>query len=74
MRELETEAALLTLSAGAGLISGAEQELAQPQREPLLTDAALSVKEQAGGQSATIRCGAELFAQSRVTVEFDKRH
>jgi hypothetical protein len=68
------EPTLLAFATRPRLFSAAEQQLPQPDGEPLLPNAARTVQQQACRQGAAVRSGAQLLAQPLVAMQFDKRH
>jgi hypothetical protein len=68
MRELGAVPAVLAPPAGPRPVAGAEKELAEPEREPLLAHAARAVEEQAVRQRAALQRIAQAPAQRLVAV------
>jgi hypothetical protein len=65
----EGVATVLTPAAGARLVAGAEHTLAQPERQPLLADAARALQEERAGEGAAPNRVVEPLAEGVVAME-----
>ena len=74
MRQRGGVAAVDARAARAGASTGAEDELAEPEREALFADASRAVYQEAGRERLTPDGGAQALAQSVVAVERDEGH
>ena len=54
--------------------SGAKQSLGEPERQSLLSNPALPVKEEAAGKGSSCHAFRQPSAQCIVTIEFNYRH
>ena len=74
MRASEGVAAVLTGAARLRLRTGAEQALAEPEREPLLADAERSMQQQRSRKRVAADGIVQPGAERGVTVKREKGH
>ena len=70
----ERVAAVLTGAAGARVGADAEEALAKPEREPLLTHPEWAMQEKRTGECIATDRVVEALTQSEVSVDGQKRH